>query len=260
MTLGSRPRYRDSMRLEAARALAVVVLFAGFSAGGCDVGPPLAPADVTGLDDAFDGDALDPTWKVLNGATAKIWVGDGQLRMQPNRNVVWYHAGQGPFVHRMVTGNFRMTTIARARKASDPSRPPDVGYQFGGIMARAPRSDDPGGKQDYVFNVVGYRGEHLSVETKSTKKSHSTVEGPPWPSADAELRLCRVNGRFFMYKRPIGGGAWEEAMSVKRPDLPATLQIGFIAYSYTDAFDLQATFEKVTLAPVSNAGDCTKDG
>lgn len=40
--------------------------------------------------------------------------------------------------------------------------------------------------------------------------------------------------------------------------LPATLQVGLIAI-YTDAFDLRASFEAITFAPVSNADDCTKD-
>ncbi|MBK8257186.1 MAG: hypothetical protein IPK82_31500 [Polyangiaceae bacterium] len=225
--------------------------------GGCDTGPKLSPAEVTGLNDEFDGGSLGAEWKVVNADTVKIAVQAGELSMVPLRNVVWYHAAQGPLVYKTVTGNFRVSTVARTRKASNPTLPPDVGYQFGGLMARAPSSD--GGKQDHVFNVVGYRGEHLSVETKTTKQDQSFVQGPPWPSPDAELRICRVNGRVYMYKRPIGGKAWEEAWMVKRPDLPGTLQVGLIAYSYTDAFDLRATFESVTFAPVTSMDDCTKD-
>ena len=251
-------------RLPAGHPTSGVFLFtltlcaAGFAAG-CDVGPPLAPATVTGLDDDFSAPALDPAWTIVHGNTAKISVADGNLVIQPTQNVVWYHADQGPFVHKLVTGNFKVTTIARARKASDPTKAPDVGYQFGGLMARAPSSDAPGAKQDHVFNVVGYRGEFLSVETKTTKQDKSFVHGPPAQSGDAELRLCRVNGRFFLHKRLIGDKKWEQAMMYKRPDLPATLQVGLIAYSYTDAFDLRASFEAITFAPVSNADDCTKD-
>ncbi len=236
-----------------------IVLLATLALGAaaCDVGPPLTPATVTGLDDDFTAPTLDPAWTIVNGSTAKIEVSGGLLAITPTKNVVWYHADQGPFLHKLVTGNFKVTTVAHARKASDPTKTPDIDYQFGGLMARAPSSD--GGKQDHVFNVVGYRGEFLSVETKTTKQDKSFVHGPAWPSGDAELRLCRVNGRFFLHKRPVGGKEWEQAMMYKRPDLPATLQVGLIAYAYTDRFDLRATFEHIRFAPVTSADDCTKD-
>jgi hypothetical protein len=227
-------------------------------AAGCD-GPELGPAVVDGLDDDFGGASLDAAWKVVNGNTATITATEGNLVIQPKQNVVWYHEAAGPLVYKTVTGNFRVSTVARARKASDPAQFTGNGYQFGGLMARSPASDDPGGQEDHVFNVVGYRGEHLSVETKTTKKDKSFVQGPPWPSGDAELRICRVNGRFHLYKRAVGDTKWEVAVSYKRPDLPATLQVGLIAYSYTDAFDLRASFEKVVFAGVSSEDDCTKD-
>lgn len=238
-------------------AAAFSVVLALFAAG-CD-GPELAPAVVAGLDDDFAGPALDSAWKIVNGNTATIAAADGNLVIQPKQNVVWYHEAQGPLVYKLVTGNFRVTTAARARKASDPAQFPGNDYQFGGLMARSPASDHPGGQEDHVFNVVGYRGEHLSVETKTTKKDKSFVQGPPWPSGDAELRICRVNGRFHLYKRPVGEKQWQVAVSYKRPDLPATLQVGLIAYSYTDAFDLRASFENVAFAAVSTEEDCTKD-
>ena len=225
---------------------------------GCD-GPPLAAADVAGHDDDFSGPSLDAAWTVINGHTARITVAGGELSIEPTQNVVWYHEAAGPFVYKLVNGNFRVTTTARARKASDSTQFASHGYQFGGLMARSPASGEPGGQEDHVFNVVGYRGEHLSVETKTTKKGKSFVQGPPWPSGDAELRICRVNGQFYLYKRPLGEKPWELAIRYKRPDLPATLQVGPIAYSYTDAWDLRAKFESVLFASVSREEDCTSD-
>ncbi len=222
-------------------------------------GPDLAPATVEGLDDDFSGDELSPSWQVLNGDTCALTVEGGALHLRPNRNVVWYHAAQGPLVYKLVTGNFRVSTAVRARKASDPSQPVGNGFQFGGIMARDPASDGPTAKESYVFSVLGYRGDYLSAETKTTRGDVSYVAGPAWPSGDGELRICRINGRFHLYNRPIGGAAWKHAITYKRPDLPATLQVGPIAYTFTDEFDLRASFDEIDFAPVAGKDDCTRD-
>jgi hypothetical protein len=97
------------------------------------------------------------------------------------------------------------------------------------------------------------------VENKTTRDDVSYVDGPPWRSGDAELRICRVNARFHLYRRPIGGKAWEKTVSYKRPDLPKTLQVGPIAYALTDAVDLRASFDWIRYAPVKSIEDCTKD-
>jgi len=220
---------------------------------------PLQPAEVTGYDDEFTGDALDASWKLVNESTCKISVADGQLHMQPTKNVVWYKADQGPLAYKLVSGNFKASAAVRARKASDPKQATNNGFQFGGIIARDPASDGASAKESYVFNVVGYRGDYLSVETKTTKKDHSDVEAPSWASGDAELRICRLNSEFFLYKREIGATKWDLAIQYDRPDLPKQLQVGPIAYSFTDEFDLRASFEWIRFAPVSTKEDCLTD-
>jgi hypothetical protein len=122
--------------------------------------------------------------------------------MRPTKNTVWYKKDQGPGLVKLVTGNFKVTSTVRARRASAPGEPVSNGYQFAGLIARDPASAKPDAKESYVFNVVGYRGDYLSVETKTTKRDHSDVEGPAWPSADAELRICRKDDVFRVYKRP----------------------------------------------------------
>ena len=37
---------------------------------------------------------------------------------------------------------------------------------------------------------------HLAVEHKTTTNGESDFGEMPWPSGDAELRLCRVGGTF----------------------------------------------------------------
>ncbi len=220
---------------------------------------PLGPADVGGLDDDFAGEKVAEAWTLLRPETFEHRVAGGRLLMKPIRNTVWYKADQGPALVKLVTGNFRVSARVRARKASDGAAMVDSGFQFGGLIARDPASDAPSAKEAYVFNVVGYRGDSLCVETKTTKRDHSVVEAPPWPTADAELRICRLSEDFRLYKRPIDGGPWQHAITYARSDLPPTLQVGPIAYAYTDQFDLEASFEEVRFAAVSGVEDCTSD-
>jgi hypothetical protein len=220
---------------------------------------PLPPADVAGLDDDFSSKEIDTAWQVLNGSSFERSQRDGQLVLTPTQNTVWYKADQGPGLVKRVSGNFRVSTTVRARKASDPNKAVDAGFQFAGIIARDPASDEGEAKESYVFNVVGYRGDYLSVETKTTKKDVSYVEGPEWDSGDAELRICRYNGEVSVYKRPIGEKEWQLGIAYKRKDLPATLQVGPIAYAYTDKWDLQASFEEIRFAPVKTHEDCIAD-
>ncbi len=220
---------------------------------------PLAPAEVAGLDDDFSAKQLAADWTVLNGESFESRLEDGRLHMRPTKNTVWYKADQGPGLIKLVSGNFKVTSIVRARKASAPGEYVSNGFQFAGLIARDPASAQPNAKENYVFNVVGYRGDYLCVETKTTKRDYSDVEGPAWPTADAELRICRKDDVFRLYKRPIGEKVWELGQSYQRSDLPATLQVGPIAYAYTDEFDLDGSFEEVRFAPVNTLDDCTSD-
>jgi hypothetical protein len=220
---------------------------------------PLAPAQVAGFDDDFSGKELSADWTILNGDSFEHRLEGGRLHMRPTKNTVWYKKDQGPGLVKLVTGNFKVSSIVRARKASAPSEYVSNGYQFAGLIARDPASAKPDAKENYVFNVVGYRGDYLSVETKTTKRDHSDVEGPAWPTADAELRICRINDVFRVYKRPIGEKTWELGFTYERGDLPATLQVGPIAYTFTDQYDLDGSFEEIRFAPVRTVEDCTTD-
>jgi hypothetical protein len=114
-----------------------------------------------------------------------------------------------------------------------------------------------------VFVVVGDRGPTIQTETKSTTNGASSVKGDDWPSGDAQLRLCRVGSMFHLYARPYEGGTWKVAAQwgppYDRKDLPETLQVGPIAYAWTDTPDLRASFDFVRFAPAESEADCTKD-
>lgn len=235
--------------------LRIFAVMAVAAASGCDRPPKLSPADTSGLDDEFDGHDVAGSWAVHDGEHFRREVKAGKLVVTPTSNTVWYKADDGPGLFKKVEGNFRVTARVQARSAADPSKPVGNGYQFAGLIARDPASTSRG-EESYVFNVVGYRKSYLSIETKTTKDDHSEVLGPEWDSGDADLRICRVNGRFLVLKRHVGDGDWELGTTYERNDLPPALQVGPIAYTYTDEWDLRASFDWVRFAPVTTEKDC----
>jgi len=208
-----------------------------------------------GLSDTFDGNLLGPEWLVYRPEVLDIAVGSGALSLTLTQQALWYNNSRGPLVYKLVSGDFKVTARVRAKKASNPQEAPANAVHLGGLMARDPAGEAPGGAENYVFIVVGYDENDISVETKSTTNSVSQYVGPTWPSSDAELRLCRVGSTFRLYKRPISGGAFTLAQTYDRPDLPAQLQVGANIYSLNTP-DLQVSFDEIVFGKASSEADC----
>lgn len=217
-------------------------------------GPDAAPISPTS--DEFNGSSLDASWNLTRPELLDISVSGGELHLIAKEYSVWFDYEAGAALWKPISGNFKVTTSVKARKESDPSQFVGPNYQFGGVLAYDPASNT---NHNYVFIVVGDRGGYLSVETKSTRNNSSDVSGPEWPSGDAELRLCRVGSKFYLYKRAIGASSWTEATTYDRTDLPQTLNVGPFAYAYTSSPDLRASFARVSIEPVSSADDCAVD-
>jgi hypothetical protein len=235
----------------------VLALLFSAACGSTAKQPPGGNSDagVAALSDNFAGSSLDPAWSVVNPQDVSLSVASGSLTMQLTHGVLWFNASRGVLVYKLVTGDFAATTTAHARKASAPAQPPDSAIHLGGLMARGPASDS--GSENYLFAVVGFGDQgHLTVETKTTVNGSSQYDGPVWPSADAELRLCRVGRQFSLYKRSVGATAWTPAAAYDRPDLPATLQVG--PNLYAPDGDLRVTVDGFRFAPVASAADCTQ--
>lgn len=213
------------------------------------------------MSDGFDGTSLDPAWMILNESNFTYSISSGGLHVVPTTNTLWWMStATGAMVYKLVTGNFKVTTAVRARRNSDPSQP--VGptdFQFGGLMAR----DPSGGSEDYVFVVVGDRGATIEIEAKTTDDDASDTDSAFWPSGDAQLRICRLGSTFHLYTRPYDGGAWAVAtpfeLPYQRPDLPSQLQVGLIAYAWTDTPDLRASFDHVLFDAATDEADCLVD-
>jgi hypothetical protein len=213
--------------------------------------------EIEALSDPFDGAALDPSWRVLGSELASIEVRSGALELTMREGALWFNASRATLVYKEVSGDFKATAIVRARRSSSPTEPPNRTVHLAGLMARDPAPGD----EDYVFIVVGFDEDGLSVETKSTVRSVSDYEGPAWPSGDAELRLCRIGSNFSLYKREIGQSTWTTAKSYERNDLPATLEVGVNIYALGGAngVDLRATVDEIRYARVTSSADCTRD-
>jgi hypothetical protein len=179
----------------------------------------------------------------------------GQLRLTPNQYLLWYQQNQGTLVSKLVTGDFKVTSAIRARRASNPSLPPDQNIHLAGLMAR--KSGGP--PENYVFIVVGDDVDDLSVETKTTTNNVSDYIGPSWGSGDAELRICRLGSTFRLYKRMIGAASWTLAITYDRPDLPSTLEVGPNVYAASATPDLVATWDEVRFEGVCDLAGCTED-
>ena len=205
--------------------------------------------DPTALDDDFDDPAL-PGWTTFRPEAAAVSVDGGVLHLDPAVNTVWLDAATAILLWKEVEGDFMVTAAVRSHQAGNVDVPPPSGFRFGGLMAR----DGGGGPENYVFIVLGTDTDP-SVETKSTVDSGSTYQGPPWPTARGEVRLCRIGARFEMYVRETDG-AWQLSNAFDRPDLPGTLQVGPIAYNNAPTAELRASFDFVDFEPLDDFAAC----
>jgi len=226
------------------------------SAGDASVAGSSNETDATGAvpsNDTFDGKSLDPSWTVFRPDLADITVADGSLSIVPHSGALWYQASQADLIYKLVTGNFKATTTVHARKASNPMQTPSQFADVGGIMARNPS----GSSENYILGVVGYAEmNQLAVEHKSTTNGKS-VYGEVAFTPDAEFRMCRVGSTFTIYYRHPGDTTWGPAFDpFERPDLPATVQVGAIAYTGAGSPDFVAIFDDFRFEPL-DAG-CTQ--
>ncbi len=246
-----------------------------------DSGPVGDAASPTGLGslpqtDPFASATLDPAWSVLNPQLASLTTRSGTLTLEMKAKAIWAGPNEAVHVWKRVTGNFRATATVRARSTSSPELPPRGPVRLGGLMARNPSSPP---RQNYVHIVVGFAPTGLSVETKTTTDNATSYEAPAWPSADAELRICRVGQTFTLLKRPVGGDRWEVGATIERPEMPSELAVGPNVYAQYGAGgppgdggapdaagvdagpdigpDLSVLVGPVVFAAVTTSGDCS---
>lgn len=222
--------------------------------GGADDGGDAGGAQPASaaLDDAFDGPLTG--WGVLHGDEAELAVADGELRIEPHALSLWFDAETSVLVYKPVRGDFVVDSFVRARSLGDLAVPPAPQYRLGGLMARDPSGD----AENYAFIVVGADDADVSIETKSTIDGHSEYQGPPWPSGEAELRICRIGARVRLLARDASTGAWQERAAFDRPDFGEALQVGAMAYANADPADVRVSFDAIRFRAPTGDASCTQ--
>jgi hypothetical protein len=200
------------------------------------------------LDDSFDGASLDPSWTVLHPELATISVSGGALRLTPTASGapgIWYNSGEGPLVHKDVTGDFDVFVSITTRDPANAANPPPPEYRLAGILARDPASTPASENTVHVALGAGASGQGTCYEYKSTDNSISTWLATPTASATAQLRLVRSGTMIEMHWRALSTDAWTMIYSVNRPDLPATLQVGPMIYAVDAPPSIEALFDEI---------------
>lgn len=201
------------------------------------------------LNDEFSTTQLEPSWQMYNPTLVDINLNNGFLHIIPKTESVWYKEDEGFSIYKNINGNIALLTKVHTRKNSDTTKYPDAQWQFGGIMLRNPTTE----KENYVFLVIGHRGDELQVEVKSTTNDVSDVEGFDWPTGDAELMILRKGTLFSLYARNDSSEQWQLKKEYDRPDLPQDLQASVVAYAYSygrNIFDLLVKFDYVRFQKV----------
>lgn len=206
-------------------------------------------SDIKGLSDEFDGSSLSG-WKRVSqvegwGADQleKMSMVGGELVLMP-RTSTWYMDYRGVLIFKEVSGNFVVTAKVKAT-GRDGVSAPRSDYSLGGIMVRAPRSDNAGswrpGGENYVFLSIGSadRPGNFQFEVKTTQNSKSNLEKTNASSGEALLQVARIGSTMVMLKKQ--DGRWSVHKRFDRGDFPQTLQVGMTVYTdYSNASKMGA--------------------
>lgn len=198
--------------------------------------PP--PDELAALDDEFDDPASLAGWQSFSRAegwpdqATQIDVdlaSPGHLTFVPHTSF-WLYDYHAPFLFREVSGDFVVTTRVRVTGAT--TEVPHRGYS---LMARAPHPEGSRawrkGQEQWIFITTGTGdGDVPQIETKNTVGSVSRLQLSPGKSGWVELRLVRRGATFLLFRRFAGEG-WVLARREDKPEMPATLQVGLIAYT-----------------------------
>ncbi len=116
------------------------------------------------------------------------------------------------------------------------------------------RNADGNGK-NLMALFFGHDDNSLSVEWSHTINSTTDFGAELWPTAEGDLRICRVGDWFGMAYRTDAQGEWTLLKGESRP-LPATLQAGAAGHVNQETADMRGTLESIDFAPISDAGQC----
>lgn len=215
------------------------------------VGNAQATDPLAALNDEFDDAATLADWqdiRIVEGWPNVQWESididatrDGWLTMVPY-TVVWYEDYRGPLLFKTLSGDFAATARVQATNRAGTGAP-NREYSLGGIMVRAPRAITPAtwtpGQERYSFLSVGAASlpGNFQYEVKSTSNFD---ELPEYSRLDLQLTGCncgdtliqtvRIGTNVIQLAQPAGQ-PWRVINRYRRPDLPATVQVGLVTYT-----------------------------
>jgi hypothetical protein len=203
-----------------------------------DPAPPQGD-DLAPLSDEFESPGALSGWRSFSEAEGwpdqikKIEVeASGALYIEPFTSY-WLYDFHAPFLYKEISGDFVVTT--RLKVTGVAGEVPAQSYSLAGLMARAPRPEGSAGwrpgEENWMFITTGSGdGEIPQIEAKNTVDSTSRLELTPGKTGWVELRMVR-RGSTFLVLRRFEGEAWTAVRREEKPEMPATLQVGLIAYT-----------------------------
>ena len=196
---------------------------------------------------------LDECWTTLNPHLGGVEVTGGELVLTPSAAGLpdmWFDDGEGLAVLREVTGDFEVSCTVNVHTHGDTSSSPATGYRLGGLVLRDPTATAPGAHEwCHVATGSGGAGQPSGVEWKETHASVSQWAVSPVPDTDRELRLVRSGNTVTAWHRDLGAPNWTLLHTNSFSALPATVQVGPMAYSFSAPPAVVARFDAVSFAP-----------
>jgi hypothetical protein len=164
----------------------------------------------------------------LDLSTQEIIVVENTMRLDLTENGLWFQNDQGGLVYTEISGDFTISAFVQAEKSSSYGEATMCDICLGGIMARDP---DNSAGENYVHLVTGQTPEGPGVEYKSTESGNSVFTALNTGQTNHELLLCRSEDLFTFYYRQDSSIPFILGDSIRRPDLPEVLQVGFNIYT-----------------------------
>ncbi|MCZ8341516.1 MAG: hypothetical protein O9301_00650 [Leptospira sp.] len=234
------------------------LLLLGISANSSD--------DLARLNDEFNEQTLS-NWNIYNNQTTNlsnpttIAITNGNLQLTPQSQTLWFNAIQtGAMVSKTISGNFVASTSVQVRRRTNANLAPNQTVELAGLMVRNRDTS----LENYVFIVLGFDENDLSVEVKTTTNDVSSYVGPSRSSSDGELRICRIGDNFYLYLKGTDG-TWiaQNHPTTNNPvfvrsDLPNSLEVGLNIYANQGTPDVIARFDYIRFFRPNNQTDCTR--